>query len=683
MVEPLDPAAQPFGGVGGWRGALHVLALALIYLMAAKVPLSSSLTFQAYLFWPAAAVAHTAFFILGRKALVGIVLGSLLLNGLGWLPWPLALAMVALQTLGPLVAWRVLVHLGSPHPDLGRTQDLLRWLGVASLSSAVFSSGLGSLVVGLALPGGSFSHSLATAFSWFLGDLAAILCLGPWLLHFLPGWVNPSLKAPQATHPRPAPLTLVLMGSLCLLLLFGGQINPGLSKDFRLSFLFALVLPVLWLALTTGPRGTSIGVALLSLAFLAHLTMGRLPLPDEAFRFFQLHLLVLASAGLVTASAAGEARTARLALEAQELQALRMEAVGTLAGGLVHEFNNQLTVVFGNLDRLHGVLPDDSLASPVVQRLEEAVDAVGSTVRRLKGLSHHVPIHVGSLPLQEALIPFRLRMPAMPAQVTFELVLADDPLVSFDPDLLGQALQHLVTNSLEAISGRGLIRLHAWSNELGLHLVVEDNGVGMTPDVLHRACDPFFSTKPTATGRGLGLSFAFSLTKQMGGRLSLESQAGKGTRVELIFPQVNSAASPTVSPLRPPTTHRILLADDEAGIRDLAREFLESEGFHVVVTSDGLEALDVFRSDPQSWDLAILDLVMPRLGGADVLNHINHIRPELPVLLMSGYSSEAQPNLLNASHRHFLAKPFRLHELLEALQSLGLTRLPVGDHLGQ
>ncbi|GLH73251.1 hypothetical protein GETHLI_17530 [Geothrix limicola] len=671
MTERPGPAVPPPQERGGSVRVLQVLALALVFLATAKIPLASGLTFQAYLFWPAAALSHTAFFVLGRRAWWGLALGSLLLNLTGWLPWPHALAMAALQTFGPWAAWRIMVRLGCPHPDLSRTRDLVRWLGTALLSSALFSACLGSVIVGLNLPGHGFPHAVATAFSWFLGDLTAILCLGPWILHFVPAWMEAETGPPQV-GPTPPLAAKLLVGAFCLLLLFGGRINPGLSGDFRLALQFALVLPVLWMALRFGPRDSSAGVALLSLAFLAHLGAFGSKLPDEAFRFSQLHLLVLALAALVTSAVAEESRLAHQALQARDLQALRMEAVGTLAGGLVHEFNNQLTVVFGNLDRLQDLLPAESQASLFVQKLDEAAFSLGQTVQQLKALSHQVPLQAHPQPLREALGPFFQRTGDLPARISFELALEEGLVVSLDPDLLNQTLQHLLANSLDAIPDRGRIKLQAWHEEDSVHLTLEDNGTGMSPEILRRACDPFFSTKPMAKGRGLGLSFAFSLARQMGGRLSLESHPGEGTRAELVFPLDRTAPAPLKTAPGAPKSRRILLADDEAGIRELTREFLESEGFHVSEAADGQEALERFESDPEAWDLVILDLVMPRLGGAEVLSRIEALRPDLPALMISGYSSEARPNLLNGPHRRFLTKPFRLHELAETLDTLGL-----------
>ena len=657
--------------VGAWPRGMRILGLALVYVALAKIPLSSNLAFQAYLFWPAAALAHTAYLLVGWEALWSLALGSLLLNGLGWLPWPQALAMVLLQTLGPLAAWRLMLRVGCPRPDLRLTRDLLCWLGASALAIATISSGLGVLVVGSALPGGQFAHPMATGFSWFLGDLTAVLCLGPALLHFGPRWLRLPASSISTQGPPPA-RSLLGVGLLCLLLLFGGRVNPGLSADFRLALQFALVLPILWMALRFGPRATAAGVALLALAFLAQLWISDARLPDEVFRFSQLHLLVLALAALVTSAAAEETRQARLALAARDLQAQRMEAVSTLAGGLVHEFNNQLTVVLGNLDRLRGQLPDQGEAPGLARRLEEAALAMGSTVRQLKSLSHQAPLHSYPLPLSEALIPFLHATRDLPGRLAFHASLEADPVLGLDPDLLNQALQRLLANSVEATPGQGSIHLSARQDGAWVHLALEDTGVGMTPEVLSRACDPFFTTKPLATGRGLGLSIAFALTKQMGGHLVLESQPGRGTRAELVLPVGRALPAPLPPAAGPVRMRRILLADDEAGLRDLTREFLEAEGFLVTATSDGQEALDAFEAAPQGWDLLILDLVMPRLDGIEVVKRVERVRPDLPVLLMSGYSAVPQAGVLGAPHRRFLAKPFRLQELLEALQSLGL-----------
>lgn len=676
LRRSLAPALRPLG-----QRVLIMLGLALVYLGAAKMPFPSGLPFQAYLFWPTAAVAHTAFFILGRDAWVGLALGSLALNLGGWLPWPQALAMTLVQTLEPWVAWRLLLRLGVPAPNPGVLRDLLRWLWVAAACSAFFSATLGAGLVAQA-SGLGFHHPLATSFSWFLGDLAALLCLGPCLLHCLgPHPTPPPSDLPaQVSHPWLEGLALV---SLCLLLLLGARINPSLSPDFALALQFALVLPALWLALRFGPRGTAFGVALLSLCLLALLWSRGLALPQEAFRFSQLFLIVLALAALVTSAAAEEARASRQALQVHELQGHRMEAVATLAGGLVHGFNNQLTVLLGNLDRLRLLLPPIHETGPILARLDASVQDMEATVQQLRGLSQQAPLRAFSLPLHEALAPFLDEVSTLPAGISFVSDLGEPCLVDLDPILLRQALQLLLANSLEAMGEVGTLRLEARQDDHWVHLALADSGPGMAPELLRRAFDPYFSTRSVGRNRGLGLPIAFSLARQMGGWLTLYSQPGQGTRAELGLPLGKPFEQPSSAPASRSHTGRVLLADDEAGIRELAREVLQAEGFTVVEAADGQAALETFEAAPHEFDVAILDLVMPRLHGAEVLLRLQALRPELPVVLMSGYSAEMRPGLLDPPHRRFLAKPFRIQELLDALSQLGLPSPSRVPHDGQ
>ncbi|WP_306590752.1 ATP-binding protein [Geothrix sp. 21YS21S-4] len=674
VTGPLERFGEPGARSVGFR-FLSILLVGLAYVGAAKAPIPSGLPFQAYLFWPAAAVAHSAFFIVGKDAAAGLALGALLLNQIGRLPWPYALAMSALQVLEPYVAWRIQVRLGGAHPDPGHSRDLLRWFGVAAGAAFFFSATLGSTVVGFARHVG-FRNPLTTAFSWFLGDLTALICLGPALLFLFasrPASPRPSLRR---SHPV---LEVLILAGLFLFLLFGARISPGLSPDVGLALHFTLILPALWMALRLGPRATAMGIALLSMAVLAHLLLQGKGLPEAAFRFSQLHLLVLALATLVTAAAAEEARTARHALELKELQAQRMEAVATLAGGLVHGFNNQLTVLLGNLDRLRKHLAPAMEGDAMAQRVEDAALAMESTVRQLKALSHQAPLRTFSLPLREALGPFLEEAAHLPEGVAFEADFGENPLVGLDPDLLRQALHPLLTNSREALDGAGRIRLRTLRRKGWIHLVLEDDGPGMAPEVLRQALDPYYSTKSSGQGHGLGLPIAFSLAKQMGGWLSLDSRPDEGTRAELRLP-LGQAPKARLEPISSaPRTRRVLLADDEAGIRELTREILETQGYSVVEAADGAEALEAFESDPANWDLAVLDLVMPRLHGSEVLAHIQAIRPDLPAVLMSGYSAQARPDLLEGPHRRFLAKPFRIREMIEALQALGLNEARDGE----
>ncbi|HEX9011759.1 MAG TPA: ATP-binding protein, partial [Holophagaceae bacterium] len=544
-ASPADPGLLA-GRVGLRDRILGILAVALVYYAAALFPRSPSLAYEAYLFWPAAAVGYTALFILGPEAALGLVLGSLVLNLTGRLPWSIALAMTALQVLGPVLAWRGMVALRCPHPNLRRLPDLLRWMGTATLASTLCSAAAGTFLLHRTLPGG-FHDPWITAFSWFLGDQAPLFCLGPALLLFLvPG---PALPRPTRRLARLG-LEVGLLLVVTAALLLGGQIRGDLSPDFRLALRFALVLPVLWMALRFGPRGTAIGMSLLSMAFLASLeTPGRL-LPEEAIRFSQLYLLVLAFAAQVTAVSYEEARQARHELGLKDLQTQRMEAVGTLAGGLVHEFNNQLTVLLGNLDRLRDQTAPTPECLATLTRIETSALALEDTVGHLRNLSHQAPIRTVQRPLEDALAPFLASLSGLPERIAFQASVPPGLQVVLDPELLRQALQILLTNSLEATDGPGHIRLRAEALDADwLSLTLEDDGHGMAPDVLQRACDPYFSTKPVGSGRGLGLSIAFALTRQMGGELTLDSHSGQGTRAELRLPLSQAPLPAPVAPV--------------------------------------------------------------------------------------------------------------------------------------
>lgn len=661
LRESMVPGAAP------GRAALEVGLLALVFLAAAKVPLPSDRTFETFFFWPAAAVSHTAFYILGRRAALGIALGSLILNLTSWLSWPYALAMTLVQTLEPWVAWRLMVGLGCPQPDLRQVRDLLRWSATAALTCALFSSAVGSTLVNHAHHPG-FRDPLATAFSWFLGDLVAILCLGPLVLLGVQALRMPA----EGPAPDRAPSRLepwLLLGAAILLALTG---HPalGLPPDLRLALPFGLVLPLLWAAVRLGPVRTALGLFLLAVVFVFLHRGSPLGLPSEAFRFAQLLLLVLAAGALVTAASAHDARMARQALALRELQAQRMEAVATLAGGLVHGFNNQLTVLMGNLDRLRLEAPEASAVQSIASRLEEASRTMEGTVRQLRALSNQAPLQSFSLPLSLALEPFLADTRNLPERLTFESTLDGDPSVNLDPALLRQALGHLLANSREALDDHGRVRLRGWAAEGGVHICLEDDGPGMSPDVLRRACDPYFTTRPGGQGRGMGLAIAFSLARQMGGSLRLDSAPGRGTRAELVLPPglAHEVSDPPPAPTH--RVHRVLLADDEAGILELTREVLEEAGFEVVAAADGQEAWEAFQAAPEVWDLALLDLVMPRLHGAELAFRIQALRPDLPILFMSGYSEATRPGLLAAPHRHFLAKPFRIQGLLDAIRDV-------------
>ncbi|HET8715129.1 MAG TPA: ATP-binding protein, partial [Holophagaceae bacterium] len=251
------------------------------------------------------------------------------------------------------------------------------------------------------------------------------------------------------------------------------------------------------------------------------------------------------------------------------------------------------------------------------------------------------------------------------------------PLIEGDPVQLQQVLLNLVTNAAEAIGEReGTILLRSFLDAVpaseaaaGGSVVVEvtDTGAGMSPEVQARIFDPFFTTK--ATGRGLGLSTLQGILKAHGGRATVSSQPGEGTTFSLRFPlpdqPVKAAAGSSTGPYALERAEGlVLLVDDEADIRLTAGALLRRMGFEVLEAADGREALSEVARRGEDLRLVILDLSMPRMDGAEALGHIRASRPDLPVILSSGFDPNSRtPDLLKQANTWFLPKPYRLADL--------------------
>jgi CheY-like chemotaxis protein len=244
------------------------------------------------------------------------------------------------------------------------------------------------------------------------------------------------------------------------------------------------------------------------------------------------------------------------------------------------------------------------------------------------------------------------------------------PAVRADRRQLEQGIVALAVNSLDAMpqGGKLVLRTNAAlrpsggdSPRLCVSLIVEDTGTGMSPEVLAHACEPFFTTKPAGKGSGLGLSTVFGIVKQSGGELLLRSEAGKGTAVEILLPAIEKhpAPAPRVSSGAARTgPARILLVEDEDGLRRLLGHVLTREGYQVTEAADGEEALATFDRS-RDFDLLITDVVMPRRSGPEVAAELRRRAPALKVLYISGYAGDiiAEHGLLEPESS-FLSKPF-------------------------
>ena len=368
-------------------------------------------------------------------------------------------------------------------------------------------------------------------------------------------------------------------------------------------------------------------------------------------------------------------------------QSQKLESLGLLAGGIAHDFNNLLTALVGNLGL---VRENPGSATAYLDRMESTIHRAADLTRQLLAYSGRgrfvVMAHDLNLVVEDITDLLGVSIPKK-ARLDFRLG-ADLPAVEADSAQLQQVIVNLVTNAADAIGeeeGRILIatrrrivdetevasRFAGQNLSPGEYAVLEvsDTGCGMSEEVRERIFDPFFTTKET--GRGLGLSAMLGILRGHRAGLALQSEPGKGTSFQIYFPAAKGAAEPGPQNRDAKVIKAgglILLADDEIDVRDSVAATLKRMGFEVDAASDGADAVARFEKRPEAYLAAMLDLTMPRMGGREAAAKLHAMRPELPILLASGYS-EAEA-LEGAPHLHFLRKPFLARDLHDALADL-------------
>jgi PAS domain S-box-containing protein len=387
------------------------------------------------------------------------------------------------------------------------------------------------------------------------------------------------------------------------------------------------------------------------------------------------------------------AEEAKLDLERRLQQAQKAQSLGRMAGAIAHKFNNLLGAVIGNLE-LAGLKLDPG--SPVEGNLAEALKAAGraAEVSTLM-LAYLGQVHGSHLTVDLAELCRRslgqLRA-AMPAEVELaEQLPAYGPLVSVNEQQMVQVLSSLVTNAWEACEGRpGGVRISVTScsaeaipakNRFPLDwepgqdayccIEVADRGCGIAEEDFDELFDPFFSSK--FTGRGLGLPMVLGMARAHGGAVCVESRLGQGSRFRIFLPEQGQAAPSPPAPVRcarqQPRGGRVLLIEDEAGVRKIAGALLTCCGFEVIEAKDGIEGVELFRRHREEIRLVLSDLTMPRQDGWTTLVALRRLAPEVPVILASGYD---QSQVMAGRHgelpQAFLRKPFGLAGLREALR---------------
>ncbi|WP_338661398.1 response regulator [Pararoseomonas sp. SCSIO 73927] len=396
-------------------------------------------------------------------------------------------------------------------------------------------------------------------------------------------------------------------------------------------------------------------------------------------RWMQVSRVALGGGVLVTI---GRDVTEARQMEARLRQADKMQALGTMAGGVAHDFNNLLTAILGSLQLAGRRVGEDPGLRRLLRNATMAAERGSALTRRLLAFSRRNELALRTVSVNALVLgmgDLLARSLGGPNGSTVELRrrLAPEPVTAMvDPEQLELALLNLCINARDAMPNGGTITIATEDVTVAaeqvpdlpagdyVRVTVADTGTGMPPEVLARVLEPFFTTKEVGKGTGLGLPMVYGLVQQSGGGLTIESRPGEGTRVALYLPAGDGAATQAgaeareVAPAREPV--RVLVVDDDATVREVTAGFLADLGHETVEADDGIAALRVLESDP-SVRLMVADFAMPRMTGAELSERARVMRPDLPILLVTGYAELAAL----AANIPVLHKPYRQADLAE------------------
>jgi two-component system, cell cycle sensor histidine kinase and response regulator CckA len=378
--------------------------------------------------------------------------------------------------------------------------------------------------------------------------------------------------------------------------------------------------------------------------------------------------------------------TERRRAEEQIRQAQKMEAVGRLAGGVAHDFNNMMMIIMGFSDFLLSTLEHNDPRWADADEIRKAAERAMHLTRQLLGFGRQQLVARHVLSLNEVVSGMeRMLRPLLGEDIRLETQLsAGLGGVEADYGQMEQVVMNLALNARDAMRGGGRLTIETLDAELPegyayrnvgidipagsyVMLVVNDTGEGMTPEVKARLFEPFFTTKPATKNTGLGLATVYGIVAQSGGYIWVESETGKGTTFKICFPRVELEEGTSDQPAPPTGSTRgsetILLVEDEEAVRSVAARVLGNQGYTVVQAANGEEALERLDELGAKIDLILTDVVMPDMGGLELAGRLRERRPDLKVLYMSGYAEgdKLQPKM-NSEHS-FLQKPFSAESL--------------------
>jgi signal transduction histidine kinase/ActR/RegA family two-component response regulator len=377
-------------------------------------------------------------------------------------------------------------------------------------------------------------------------------------------------------------------------------------------------------------------------------------------------------------------------LEAELRQAQKLEAIGTLAGGIAHDFNNILQPMMGYTEM---ALNELSPSSPLRDGLEQVLSAslrAKELIRQILTISRsaqeqqRILIDI-SLIIKEALKLLRSSLPTsveIRQNIRMGVALAD-------PTQIHQVLMNLCTNAAHAMDDNGILEVRLSHVDLSesdladqsivdlkpgphLRLTVSDTGCGMDASTMEHIFDPYFTTKEVGKGSGLGLAVVSGIVKRHEGAITVRSEPDKGTTFTIYIPSVDvqSETAMQVDDVLQRGSERILLVDDEPAVMEMGTILLEHLGYNVTSQTDSVKALEVFRSSPDEFDLVITDYTMPKLRGLDFAMEVLRIRPDMPIVLCTGFSEKITPDSVKELGVELLLKPYGVRQISEMVRKI-------------
>jgi signal transduction histidine kinase/ActR/RegA family two-component response regulator len=376
--------------------------------------------------------------------------------------------------------------------------------------------------------------------------------------------------------------------------------------------------------------------------------------------------------------------------EGQLRQRYKMEAIGVMAGGIAHNFNNNLAIILGNIELSLNKIPQDNAAIRLLNNAKIAISRSRTLVQQIltysgSGSVLKHPVDLGLI-VEETL---ELLRATIPSSVAIRQIISTDSralTINADPSQIQEALVNLCNNAVYAMLDKGEIQIllepvelqaadipaaHQLPPGFYARLRVQDDGSGMTDEILDKAFDPFFTTKAVNEGTGMGLSTVQGIMEKHAGWIQVASVPGQGTTFELYFPVVEPLPQPELATVAeiPAGHERLIFLDDNEMLANVWGSTLTECGYQVTIETSSRRVLELFRADPSRYDLLITDQIMPELTGTELITEIRSIRPELPTILCTGYSrlvNEEQAKELGVAV--FLMKPLLLPELARAIR---------------